>query len=327
MRKVFRKKWIKVTAIVLSSILLLCAAGAIWNAAATNADMTQYPPMGQMVDVFDTRMHVYSAGDEGATLVLLSGWGTTAPAIDFYPLWSRLQSYARVVVLERPGYGWSEPTSRARTVQNMVEEDRAALAGAGFSPPYYLAAHSMGGLEAALFAASYPDEVAGVFLIDSMAPDITIAEGAGSRSLMDTLVPLFKATGLLRLVNAVSPSVIDSQYAKQNDYKYVDAALLPAERALTLKNAQSAMMRREWDLYLENVNDVREMGFPARVPLVAIMSDKDAENPRYAQMMAAQQAWVDQSADGEVITLHGGHYLHHYAPDTLCDLIRARMRG
>jgi pimeloyl-ACP methyl ester carboxylesterase len=47
----------------------------------------------------------------------------------------------------------------------------------------------MGGLEAALFATSYPDEVAGIFLIDSMAPDITITEGTSFRTLMDTLVP------------------------------------------------------------------------------------------------------------------------------------------
>ena len=309
----------------MSSILLLCAAGAIWNAAATNADMNNYPPMGQMVSVFDTELHVFSAGEEGATLVLMSGWGTTVPSIDFYPIWSRLQSYARVVVLERPGYGWSEPTSRDRTVQSMMEEDRAALAQAGFPPPYYLAAHSMGGLEAALFAASYPDEVSGVFLFDSMAPDITIAEGVGARSIMDTLLPALKAIGLLRLVNAISPSVIDSQYAKQNDYYYIDASLLPAERALTLNNAQSDMMLKEWDLYLDNANYVKDMGFPASVPLAAIMSDKDEANPRYAEMLAAQQAWVDQSADGEMITLHGGHYLHHYAPDELCDFIRNRL--
>ena len=324
-KKLFEKKWKRGTAISLSSILLLCAAGAVWNAAAINVDMNSYPPMGQMVSVFDTEMHVFSAGEEGATLVLLSGWGTTAPSIDFYPIWSRLQSCARVVVLERPGYGWSDPTSRDRTVQNMVEEDHAALAQAGFPPPYYLAAHSMGGLEAALFAASYPDEVSGVFLIDSMAPDITIAEGAGSISTMDTLVPIFKAIGLLRLVNAISPSVIDSQYAKQNDYNYVDASLLPAERALTLKNAQSEMMREEWDLYIDNALYVKERGFPSSIPLVAVISDKDEANPRYAEMLSAQQAWVEQSEYGELITLHGGHYLHHYAPDALCALIRERL--
>ncbi len=42
-------------------------------------------------------------------------------------------------------------------------------------------------------------------------------------------------------------------------------------------------------------------------------------------MLAAQQAWVDQSKGGEMITLHGGHYLHHFVPDEICGLIIERL--
>ena len=320
------KKRLFVLACCVCAIVVLCLAGVIWNHTATRADMKKYPPKGQMVNVFDCKMHVFSAGGEGPTVVLLSGWGTTSPTIDFYPLWSRLQAYARVVVLERSGYGWSEETTRSRTVQNIVEEDRVALQQAGISPPYYFVAHSMGGLEAALFAKNYPDETVGVLLIDSMAPDITLEESNGAISFMDQLVPSFKAIGLLRLINAVVPSVIDGQYAKQNDYKFVDESLLPAERAITLKNAQSKMMRKEWDMLQKNAQYVKETGFPKSVPLIAVMSDKDIDNPRYSEMLEAQKAWVNQSSAGELITLHGGHYLYHYDPDGVCGFIQEMIK-
>jgi hypothetical protein len=162
-----------------------------------------------------------------------------------------------------------------------------------------------------------------------MAPDITL-ESAGSISFMDQLVPSFKTIGLLRLINTIVPSVIDRQYEKQNNYVYVDESLLPAERAITLKTAQSKMMRKEWEMLLENAQYVKEKGFPESVPLIAIISDKDIDNPRYSEMLEAQQALVNQSRNGKLVTLHGGHYLHHYDPDGICGLMLEmieRIRG
>lgn len=316
-----RKKRLIILTCCICSILILSIAGAVWNNIVMETDMQKYPPMGQMVDVFDSKMHVYSIGNGDDTIVLLSGWGTTSPTIDYYPLWSRLSQDAQVVVLERFGYGWSEETSRTRTVQNIMEEDRLALTQAGFSPPYYLVAHSMGGLEAALYASSYPDDVSGVVLIDSRAPEITI-ESPGQISFMDRLVPSFRAVGLLRLIDTISPSVIDGTYAKQNHYSMVDESLLQAERVLTLRNAQSKMMRGEWKMMSDNAQYVSEQGFPASVPLTAILSNELEDNPRYSEMLEAQHLWVSQSFSGKLVTLYGGHYLHHYDPDGICSIIK-----
>ena len=52
-----------------------------------------------------------------------------------------------------------------------VEELRALLMELGLAPPYLLVAHSMGGLYADLFARLYPDEVAGLVLVDASHPD------------------------------------------------------------------------------------------------------------------------------------------------------------
>jgi len=45
------------------------------------------------------------------------------------------------------------------------------LEGAGIEGPYVLAGHSFGGLYAQTYAARYPEEVAGVALIESSSPE------------------------------------------------------------------------------------------------------------------------------------------------------------
>lgn len=327
------KRWLKILITCVSVFLLLCVAGGIWDEIASQAEGEKYPPMGQMVDVFDTRMHVFSSGEPHSdvpTVVLLSGWGTPSPTVDFYPLWSRLNLC--VVVLERPGYGWSEETERDRTVANIMEEDREALIKAGFEPPFLLVGHSMGGLEAAQFANSYPNEVSGVVLLDSMAPEITL-QSQSKRSTLDQIVPAARSIGLLRLVNSIAPSVLDSaSYDNRNSFVFVDSSLLPMERAITLHRAQSLMMRREFELLNANAQIIKDLGFPKQIPLVSLLADVHQKQERYDEMLKAQQDWVNQSDQGELIQIKGEHYLHHFDPDEVCAVIERlatteRMKG
>ncbi len=69
----------------------------------------------------------------------------------------------------------SESTGTERTVQNMVNESREALLGAGIKPPYILAAHSYSGFEAIYWANTFTDEVIAVLSMDMGLPE-TAAE-------------------------------------------------------------------------------------------------------------------------------------------------------
>jgi pimeloyl-ACP methyl ester carboxylesterase len=85
---------------------------------------------------------------------------------------------ATVFAYNRPGYGGSDPTPTPRDGGHIVEELRALLRSEGLPPPYVLVGHSLGGLYMQLFARRYPDEVAGLVLVDSTHP--TQLEGAGA---------------------------------------------------------------------------------------------------------------------------------------------------
>jgi pimeloyl-ACP methyl ester carboxylesterase len=63
--------------------------------------------------------------------------------------------------------GWSEMGPAPRDAEQITGELHALLSKAGIEGPYVLVGHSFGGLYMQTYAARYPDEVAGVALIDS----------------------------------------------------------------------------------------------------------------------------------------------------------------
>jgi pimeloyl-ACP methyl ester carboxylesterase len=68
---------------------------------------------------------------------------------------------------EEPQVSRSDPTIQPRTAPDAVADLHALLQAASVPGPYVLAAHSLGGLFVRLYAATYPDEVVGLVLVDA----------------------------------------------------------------------------------------------------------------------------------------------------------------
>ena len=82
------------------------------------------------------------------------------------PLHARLQ-------LRPAGLGQSDPApAGVRTVQDSVDDLHALLGAAGIAGPYVLVGHSLGGLIVRLYASQYPNDVAGLVLVDGIPPDL-----------------------------------------------------------------------------------------------------------------------------------------------------------
>jgi pimeloyl-ACP methyl ester carboxylesterase len=71
-------------------------------------------------------------------------------------------------VYDRAGLGRSSPAPNGRTSADMVRDLETLLANAQIAPPYVLVGASFGGLNAQLYAAEHPDQVAGLVLVDSL---------------------------------------------------------------------------------------------------------------------------------------------------------------
>ena len=77
---------------------------------------------------------------------------------------------SRVCVYDRAGKGWSDPADGPQDAVQTATDLHTLLDRANVPGPYVLAGHSFGGLYVLTFAAQYPDQVAGLVLLDSTAP-------------------------------------------------------------------------------------------------------------------------------------------------------------
>jgi len=164
------KRWLTRGLVALVLILVgLFVVGASYQAIAVRADGRNYPPPGQLVDVGGYQLHIYCLGEGSPTVIL------EAASIDTVSDWVWIQpevaGTTRVCAYDRAGLGWSDLSPTAPDgVQNTLAL-HTLLQTANVAAPYVLVGHSFGGLYARAFVNEYPDEVAGLVLIEALHPD------------------------------------------------------------------------------------------------------------------------------------------------------------
>ncbi|MGH8291637.1 MAG: alpha/beta fold hydrolase [Steroidobacteraceae bacterium] len=104
--------------------------------------------------------------DQGQGLSIERGFECSSP-IGWARVFKEVQKSTRIIMHDRAGLGSSEPAPGPRTSIEMVRDLRAVLTAAQVRPPCVLVGHSVGGFNVRLFAGRYPDEVAGMVLVES----------------------------------------------------------------------------------------------------------------------------------------------------------------
>ena len=151
-----------------TALFVLAAIGGGCETVREAADAQAYPAPGRLVDVGGHRLHLHCTGTGTPAVVLEPGAG--AMSSDLGWIAPAVARDTRVCVYDRAGRGWSEPAGTAQDGAQIAIDLHTLLQRGGVPGPYVLAGHSFGGLYVLSFAARYPDEVAGLALIDSTAP-------------------------------------------------------------------------------------------------------------------------------------------------------------
>ena len=149
-----------------SILVAVIIAGLVYQAAGTAMDRRLFPPPGKLLDVGGRRLHLIESGQGSPVVVFESG--ISASCLNWTHVRERVAQFTRCCSYDRAGLGWSDPVSTPRVASRIVEELHALLQAAGLPPSYVLAGHSFGGLLVRAYAAAYPDEVAGLVLIDPL---------------------------------------------------------------------------------------------------------------------------------------------------------------
>jgi pimeloyl-ACP methyl ester carboxylesterase len=128
---------------------------------------------GRLIDVSGgRRLHMLCKGvAAGPTVIFEAGMSQYTANSTYGPAQDAIATFARVCTYDRAGLGWSDPAPQGWTQAGMAADLHALLAAAGEPGPYVIVAHSLGGLLARTYARTYPDDVAGLILLDATSDE------------------------------------------------------------------------------------------------------------------------------------------------------------
>lgn len=132
------------------------------------------------IDVGGRTLHIVCVGptDTGRPTVIFEH-GLGGDYRQWGDVMSGIKATNRACSYDRAGTGMSEPGPSPWTTADQVEDLKALLEGAAIAPPYILVGFSSGGWNAMVYTDRYPDDVAGVVLVDARHP------GASARWLAE----------------------------------------------------------------------------------------------------------------------------------------------
>jgi pimeloyl-ACP methyl ester carboxylesterase len=150
------------------AVIAAAAVGGAVESVGLTADQRAHAMPGHLYDVGGYRLHLDCSGSGGPTVVLSSGLGAISAN------WARIvpavAGTTRVCAYDRAGQGWSDDPPQLQDGLAAAAELHTLLDRAGEHGPYVLVGHSIGGDYAMTYAARYPEQVAGMVLLDATNP-------------------------------------------------------------------------------------------------------------------------------------------------------------
>lgn len=171
------------------------------------------PPLGDFVPVAGRRLFVDRCGTGDPAVVFLPGAGLTG--LDYWPLQQRAATGRSSVVYDRAGTGWSDHVRLPRTARAVIDELHDLLGKLGIRRAV-LVGHSLGGLYARNFASRFPDETAGLVLLDPahedydayMPAELTrLRQGNKAFAVLNAVLDVMLSTGVTKAALGYLPMV------------------------------------------------------------------------------------------------------------------------
>lgn len=145
-----------------AALVAVIVSGILWQRSCAAHDHQVCPMPGSFSETDGCRLHLRCSG-QGAPAVVLEA-GIAGSSVGWAYVQPQLAEFTRVCSYDRPGLAWSPPSGK-RSPDQFVRDLRTVVQPMG--APVILVGHSFGALIVRLYAARYPEEVAGLVLVDS----------------------------------------------------------------------------------------------------------------------------------------------------------------
>jgi pimeloyl-ACP methyl ester carboxylesterase len=261
----------------------------------------------QMVNMGTHRLQIHIEGTGSPAVVIDAGLADQLEKLS--PLQARIARVTRVITYNRAGYGQSEPGPLPRHSGREAEELKILLEKASVEGPYVLVGHSLGALNTQVFASRYPEDVAGMVLLDPPPP--SFIQGQDYRDLgamAEQMTAEWQA-----IADSTAHSVDAQEIARSAFFQMI------------------ASEHRE--MFGETARLIGSLSTFGDTPLVVLAAEKP--NPAFGKRAEEfQRYWVEQSraltdksTHGKFILVEGSsHYLYLDAPELVAESILSVVR-
>ena len=306
--------------IIAGVIVILMALGAVLHATRSKGKLARIQPYGALVDVDGGRMHVYTAGRGGHTVVLLPGSGVALPCADFGPLMRKLAEKHTAVCVEYFGVGFSTQTDKRSTCEAYVEEIRTALKVAGHQPPYVLMPHSLSTVYSEYYAAKFPDEVEAVISLDGTST-------AYYEKLPGFVKPMLKVAKFqqfIGLTSGLAPLAVNKKQLLSNGYTEKEIADMLVFTGFSINDTMLEQVAET----AEFIKQTMALPFPASVPYFKVISKRtyEASNPQLKKAGMTPQDYQRRHLDrigshAQYEILNGTHFIYLNNADRIAQIL------
>lgn len=329
-------------------LIALIATYIVWSGWTFQRWLDHPAAPGKRVRVGDVEWYIRVQGTGGPVVVIETG--LSALSAEWWTIQDELAQTCTVITYDRAGYGWSDASPHPRTSGQIAAELRGLLDALGVPGPYVLVGHSQGGLYVQHFARAYPDQVAGVVLLDPLSaednrwkaelpPEVYAGSGVDKSPTLKTGV-IAARLGLLRLLERFIKQSPPFYYMRNPAPEVVNAIWQHMQRASLYTTALE-----EYRLAHDPANTAALYAagdFPA-VPLKVLYHDAKviiAETMQYGGLSEAQAAQVESfweallremltlSPHSEWISCEGAsHFIHLTRPDIVVAQVKALLEA
>lgn len=303
--------------------------GVIYQTLATSRDRRRFLPPGKVVQINGKNWHYQIVGEGRPTVIVDSGTGGTH--LDWQLVQPEVAKFTRILTYDRAGYGWSDASSEPRTAEQVIGELRQLLRAVETEPPYVLVGMSLSGLFTRLFAYHYPEEVAGMVLVDVAhermyedTPVEWVELNKRLEGLLTRVVPVIGRTGLLRLL-----VTFDSLPMAAGLFQKFPPSMRSLVKALYSQTRFGKTFAQESAAVSVSMNQIEQTrqtkSFPD-IPLIVLSAGKpdfDITQEVLEKLQALHMDLANESPQGVHIVAHeSGHAIQLDKPELVIDAIR-----